>query len=322
MRNFDPRAHGVRRARGIVRRAVNASRIGWAARLGHVVCVGLVLCLGVGLGVSRAASPDRVPSAGCGRWAAPLQGATVRTTIAGLRPRTYLIQVPADYDSSRPYPLVFVFHGAGGSARDSQAWGLQNAPGAGSNGIFIFPNAIHFQDQGVGWDDTEGGHDLPFFDNLVRDVGAAFCVDESRIFVAGFSWGGDFAVALACHRGDVVRAVAANSTDDEFKDTANYLTYEGLPCPSHKRPAVRFAHAVGGDAQYPAPDFATTSRLFRYLNACAADSTPVASSTPRMTCAAFNACASDYTECAFDAAIGHALPPNWARDTWEFFSHF
>jgi hypothetical protein len=83
---------------------------------------------------------------------------------------------------------------------------------------------------------------------------------------------------------------------------------------------VRFGHAVGGDKEYPAPDFATTSKLFQYFNGCAAGSTPAKSSTPVMTCRTYNACASEYTECAFDTRIGHTLPPNWPQDTWDFFS--
>jgi poly(3-hydroxybutyrate) depolymerase len=236
------------------------------------------------------------------------------------RPRSYLLQTPAHYDPSRAYPLVFVFHGAGGTAQQSYAWGLQKATGAADSAIFVFPNGIPFQNFGVGWDDTPDGHDLPFFDTMVKDVEAGRCIDTGRLFVAGFSWGGDFSITLSCHRGAMIRAVAANSTNDEYKDTANYMTYTGLPCRSTRHPAVRFEHAVGGDKEYPPPDFATTSRLFQYLNGCAAASTPSKSSTPVMSCRSFNSCASAYTECAFDAHIGHTLPPNWAQDTWDFFS--
>ena len=233
-----------------------------------------------------------------------------------------MLQVPPHYDPVRAYPLLFVFHGADADSRHSSGWGLQDAAGAAGNGIFVFPDGVAFQHYGVGWDDGADGYDLPFFDNMVRDVEAAYCVDTSRVFVAGFSWGGDFAIALACHRGDKIRAVAVNSAADEFKDTANYLTYNGLPCRAQQHPAVRFGHAVGGDKEYPAPDFATTSKLFQYLNSCAAGSVSAKSTTPALSCVAYNSCAAGYTECSFDARIGHALPPNWAQDTWDFFAGF
>jgi len=236
--------------------------------------------------------------------------------------RTYLMQVPANYQASRAYPLIFVFHGAGGNGRQAYGWGLQNAAGAADNAIFVFPDAIAFQQFGIGWDDGPDGHDLPFFDGMLNDIEASRCIDESRVFAAGFSWGGDFTVTLACHRGDLIRAVAANSTDDEFKDTANFMTYQGLPCRAHRHPPVRFEHAQGGDKEYPPPDFATTSKLFQYLNSCAGGASTPKSGSSAASCVSYQSCASDYTECIFDARIGHTLPPNWAADTWAFFSRF
>jgi poly(3-hydroxybutyrate) depolymerase len=185
----------------------------------------------------------------------------------------------------------------------------------------VFPNGLQLKD-GVGWDDAADGADLPFFDNMLNNLSAAYCVDHNKIFVAGFSWGGDFVVLLACRRGDVIRAVEANSTDDEFKDARNYQTYQGLPCAAHKHPAVRFEHAQNGDSSYPPPNFATTSQLFRFLNGCSAATQAITSSTAGTTCAVFSACASGYAECIFDKRLGHSLPPNWAEDTWKFFASF
>jgi poly(3-hydroxybutyrate) depolymerase len=160
---------------------------------------------------------------------------------------------------------------------------------------------------------------------MLKGLEAGYCIDSSRIFVAGFSWGGDFAIAVACNRGDEIRAVAANSTDDEFKDTSNYLTYQNLPCPARRHPAVRFQHAEEGDASYPPPDFATTSKLFQYLNSCTGAAAPGASAPARSgarpdSCVSYNGCSSAYIECSFDRKIGHALPPHWAEDTWAFFT--
>jgi len=288
----------------------------------------LVLLAAVGSWSSAIATDTTVPAAerpgssgGCGIAGAQTRISTQRTVDGKGRSRTFLLQVPATYDPARHYPLVFVFHGAGMTAQQSYSWGLQNAAGAGENAIFIYPNGISFQNYGVGWDDAADGYDLPMFDNILKTVETRYCSDAARVFVAGFSWGGDFAIALACHRGDAIRAVAANSTDDEYKDTSNYATYNGLPCQSRKRPAVRFVHAEGGDKEYPAPDFATTSKLFQYLNSCPGKSTSGKAGSA-LVCASYSSCASEYVECAFDARLGHTLPPNWAQDTWDYFSHF
>jgi poly(3-hydroxybutyrate) depolymerase len=276
--------------------------------------------------VPAAAAPPASPTAsgGCGSQGKHLTGVFRQTTTDGKqRSRTMLIQVPTNYDSAKPYALYFVFHAAGGNASQSFSWGLQTVPGAGASGIFVFPEGIAYQNEGVGWDDTRNGYDMPLFDNMVKDLQAEFCIDTSRVFAAGFSWGGDFVTALACLRGSVIRAAAANSTTDEYKDKNNYLTYQNLPCPATAHPAVRFEHAVGGDPQYPPPFFATTSKLYQHLNGCAATSANVtAASSPIKSCAAYDSCKSPLLECSFNANLGHALPPNWAADTWAFFSSF
>ncbi len=250
-------------------------------------------------------------------------GLFTRSTVDGAgRSRTFLVRVPSTYAPSRAYPLVFVFHGGAADARQSYSWGLQGASGASEAAIFVFPNGVPFQKFGVGWDDRTDGYDLPFFDQMLKALGAVYCIDPQKIFVAGFSWGGDFVVALACHRGDVIRAVAANSTDDEFSDPANYRSYQGLPCSSHRHPAVHFTHAEGGDVQYAPPLFTTTSRLFRFLNNCSAATAIAPSSAHNTSCVTYAACSNSYTECFFDKRIGHALPPDWAVDTWSFFASF
>jgi pimeloyl-ACP methyl ester carboxylesterase len=79
---------------------------------------------------------------------------------------------------------------------------------------------------------------------MLSEIEVSYCIDTERVFAAGGSWGGDVVIALACHRGDKLRAVEVNSSGDE------------------------------------------------------------------------------YTECFFDSAIGHSVPPNLTRDTWSFFSAF
>jgi poly(3-hydroxybutyrate) depolymerase len=283
--------------------------------------IGLLSMSNVGLGASPREAP--VKSAGCMPGAVAHAGLSNLTAKDGnSRSRTYLLQAPSAYSAARAYPLIFVFHAAGGNSKQSYSWGLQNVAGASDSGIFVFPDGIPFKNYGIGWDDTATGYDLPFFDTLLKDVAGAYCVDLGRVFVAGFSWGGDFVTALACNRGDAIRAIAANSTDDEFKDTSNYLTYQNLPCTSHRHPPVRFQHALGGDKSYPAPLFATTSKLFQYLNACGPTSSNVPPTNASMSCDSYNSCASEYIECTFDTRIGHTLPPNWAEETWAFFSKF
>jgi len=236
--------------------------------------------------------------------------------------RRYLLQVPASYSPQRAYPLVFVFHGKGGTAEQSHSWGLQDAKGAAEGAIFVYPQGALFRDYGVGWDDGNNGYDMPFFDAMLRAVEASYCVDAAEVFAAGFSWGGDFVTALACARGDKIRAVEVNSATDNYGNQSEFKTYRGLPCPSREQPAIRFEHAVERDSAYPPPSFATSTKLYQFFDRCSTASTPVATMASYESCVAYSGCAKELVECSFDKSIGHKLPPNWAQDTWDFFQSF
>jgi polyhydroxybutyrate depolymerase len=221
------------------------------------------------------------------------------------------------YDPSTPLAMTLVFHGAGGDSATAAAFGIQNAPGAGNASIFVFPQGIQFQGFGVGWDDSCHGYDMVFFDHMVSNLGMNYCIDEKKIFVAGFSWGGDFATALLCCRGDRIRGAAVASSTDEYASASDYLTYYNLTngkCPVINNAAIRFTHAASGDGAYPAPLFGTTSQLFRMLNACSSKLT--AGPSP---CLSFGGCKQSYLECVYPG-LGHSTPTNWSVDTWNFFA--
>lgn len=277
------------------------------------------------LSVQPAGGAVQQTSAGCGKRAATGQF-TLGTRDGAGRARTYLVRIPAGYDPDTRYPLVFVFHGSAGDGAQAAAWGLQNAAGAASSAVFVFPNGMPYQNLGVGWDDSANGYDLPFFDRMLSDLEAGYCIDTTRIFAAGFSWGADFTIALACARGEKLRAAAVNSATDEFKDDTNFRTYQNWPCSSRVHPRIRFEHAMLGDKAYPPPDFATTSKLLQNMNSCSVSSTTfntrasATTGTSAEACVLYQGCASPYLECTFDHGIGHTLPPTWAADTWAFFS--
>jgi hypothetical protein len=116
--------------------------------------------------------------------------------------------------------------------------------------------------------------------------------------------------------------VEINSATDEYNNKYDSHTYQNSPCPSPVHPHVRFEHATTGDSEYPAPLFATTSALFQRFNTCAAAKTAVKASFSGMTCNSYNSCSKELVECSFPTSMGHTLPPNWAADTWAFFSTF
>ncbi len=229
--------------------------------------------------------------------------------------RNFEVLVPTSYPAGSPLSVTFVFHGAGGSEKDAKSMGLQSAAGASSSSIFVFPQGIAYQGYGVGWNDLCGGYDMVFFDNMLSAIKTTYCVDPKRVFVAGFSWGGDFVTALTCCRGNQIRGVSAASCSDEFSNPADYKTYANYPCPTQSAASIRFTHDAHDDGAYTAQMFATTSQLFRTANVCSSSS----SATSPSPCVSYANCSHPFVECSYPG-LGHTLPSNWANDTWSFFS--
>ncbi|HYR58224.1 MAG TPA: prolyl oligopeptidase family serine peptidase, partial [Chthoniobacteraceae bacterium] len=132
--------------------------------------------------------------------------------------REALIAAPASAKSNAT-PLVFVFHGHGGS--------MQNA--ARSFHIHaLWPEAIVIYPQGLvtpgaltdpegkkaGWQHgpgDQGDRDLHFFDAMFDSLHKDFRVDDRRIYATGHSNGGGFTYLLWATRGDRFAAFAPSS---------------------------------------------------------------------------------------------------------------
>jgi hypothetical protein len=152
-----------------------------------------------------------VPSAGCGK--APTITNGVKTiTSAGLS-RQYTIEIPTDYDNSKPYKLFIGYHWMGATMQNvvtgntvspANSWnwfGLKRLD-TSRKYILVAPQGID-----NGWANTDG-RDLAFTDDMVKAFKEGLCIDESRIFAGGFSYGGMWSSTLSCQRGNVFRALS------------------------------------------------------------------------------------------------------------------
>lgn len=259
-------------------------------------------------GVDLGSAEDTGTSMGCGNAGAPTGEAVRSLTIQDVQ-RNFIVDAPAQIDPNEPLALVFVFHGNGGNGQASQSMGLQNVAGAQDQAVFVFPDGLEYMGFGVGWDAVCEEYDMEFFDAMIATLSEDYCIDADRIFAAGFSWGGDMCQALACCRGDVVRAIAPASGPEFFPST-----YPAA-CPDTERPAFRMTYATN-DA-YPPEMFADTIEWHRSEQGCAAD--PIA--TEPAPCVAYPRCAEPVIACEYEG-LGHAWPGDWADETWAFFSMF
>jgi poly(3-hydroxybutyrate) depolymerase len=146
-----------------------------------------------------------VGTPGCGN--PPAAGKTAETLWVDGVERSFTVAVPAGLDGLSPVPLIFGFHGFGGTGEAaSNYFGLTGDEAA----IYVYPQALPLPDQGngVGWNMTEDGVDVAFVDALIDAMTERHCIDLSRVFAAGHSHGASFSNHLGCYRPERFRAIA------------------------------------------------------------------------------------------------------------------
>jgi polyhydroxybutyrate depolymerase len=128
--------------------------------------------------------------------------------------RRALVYAPQGQKSAAP--LVFVFHGRGGSMTGiSKKIDIHNF---WSEAIVVYPQGMWCEGgyrDGLGWviSDTEDeGRDIRFFDVLLEYLKKNYKVDADNIFATGHSNGGGFTYALWAFRGDKFKAFAPSAS--------------------------------------------------------------------------------------------------------------
>jgi len=132
--------------------------------------------------------------------------------------RTALVYAPATARTNST-PLVFVFHGHGGNARQvARSFAMErNWPAAISvymQGLNTPGQLTDPQGARPGWQAAigdQGDRDLKFFDAVLTRLQQDYRVDSKRIYATGHSNGGGFTFLLWLARGDLFAAVAPSS---------------------------------------------------------------------------------------------------------------
>jgi poly(3-hydroxybutyrate) depolymerase len=127
--------------------------------------------------------------------------------------REFWVKLPSGYKTTNAYPLIVGLHWRDGSATDvynGNSWasgkpfyGLKER--YGETAIFVAPAGLD-----AGWANTND-RDIRFIGSMVKQLKQGLCVDTTRTFATGFSFGGMMSNAIGCQMGDVFRAVAPMS---------------------------------------------------------------------------------------------------------------
>lgn len=125
--------------------------------------------------------------------------------------REYFLQLPEDYETSDPKPLLIALHGTGGSYlrwTESQV-GYDIIDYVENDAVMVFPNALPDANGSRQW---SFDYDFNFFLDLLTELelrGLKF--DPNRIFVTGHSSGAGLTHEIGCRYGDIVRGIAPSA---------------------------------------------------------------------------------------------------------------
>lgn len=165
---------------------------------------------------------DPRPSKGCGKnstlnsTGSVENGKKFNLNVGG-KNRTFFMTLPKNYDNTKPHKLLIANHCMGSKAEDfvhhapdydhpSPYYGQQNLDTEG-NYIFVAPQG---NDNGT-WN---GKEDHQFVDEMITAMFDNYCIDTTRVFATGFSFGAMFTNSLAQDMQERLRAVAVYAVAD------------------------------------------------------------------------------------------------------------
>ena len=167
------------------------------------------------------------PSKGCGTTSRLQKTKSVENgdrfeMRVGSDNREYFITLPKNYDNMKPYKLLFAMHCMGSNAEDfvhhspdydhpSPYYGQQKLDTEG-NYIFVAPRG---DTDGMPWS-MNSDKDHVFIDQLLTTLEENYCIDTSRVFMTGFSFGAMVTNSIAQDMQDRLRAVAVYATADKY----------------------------------------------------------------------------------------------------------
>ena len=153
------------------------------------------------------------PSVGCGKSLGSIKESGPYTMKSSGTNRTYRINIPANYDKNTPYRLIFGMHCMYGDAAkvagttDQSAYFYHIKTQADKDNI----QCIYVAPQGNSDGTWQGEPDRTFFFDLQKLLKDSLCVDTTRVFAVGFSFGAMFTYALSLKYPKILRAAACNA---------------------------------------------------------------------------------------------------------------
>ncbi len=131
--------------------------------------------------------------------------------------REYVLYIPNSYDGTSAVPLMFNFHGFGGSASDYMQEADMRSLAEADTFILVYPQggcldgSPHWNACPNGGDNKSDADDFGFVELMINEISSQYNIDMERIYAAGYSNGGMMAYGLANYKSDLIAAVASVS---------------------------------------------------------------------------------------------------------------
>ncbi len=171
------------------------------------------------------------------------------------RERVFYVYLPPSYDSSRKYPVLFLFHGGGGSANKMVNFTGFDKLAKEVGLIIVCPDGVERH-----WNDgrSDSGHraqkeqvdDVGFVKNILDTLEKELSVDKQRVFASGISNGAIMSYRLALELPD--RFAAIGTVVGALPEPLLHRDWSGRAVPAiiingTSDPLVPFA---GGDVHF------------------------------------------------------------------------
>lgn len=143
--------------------------------------------------------------------------------------RSYHVRAPDDWDGVTPLPVMLHFHGWGRQGDLIVNHGRISASTRKRGVLLLAPNG-----RGKTWDFRNADSaDVTFAAAVIADAAQRYPIDQTRIFISGYSFGAAMAWRYVCENGqDVAALFAVSGTLDQRTD-----------CPTQPR-EVRHVHGL------------------------------------------------------------------------------
>jgi hypothetical protein len=259
-------------------------------------------------------------SAGCGQPTTLASGK--RTIMSSGQQRSYIIDVPDRYDMNKPHRLFYTSHWIGSTSeavRDQDYYFLKPfAADANESVIFVAP-----QSDGRTWQEK----DHALFDDILSFVKDNLCIDTTRVFATGFSFGGMITYSLSVNHQQDIRAAVGIAP-------ANYNIF--VPEKNHE--PIAWMQTTGmGDATCPWVNGSGEMQGAKYIavergsdNGCTVPGDIPVWNQGSHVCYDFEGCEPSFPTKVCTFAGGHTnidsdpgSDANWiAKESWDFFMQF